>query len=247
MSKKQALAPRAAQEVALPSAQESWGMEEMVGRDNVAIPFLRILQPLSPQLNSADAAYVEGARAGDIFHTTDKVAVRAVQVIPVRYSRSFLEFVPRDAGGGFRGEHSGSDAILTFNERLDRSTGRARLDNGNDLIDTRNMYVLIVHPDGLLERALISMSSTQIKKVTHWNAALLKQRNIAEFVWDLSSVKEENKKGKWFGWAVKRLTATPPEMVTAAKDFHDQIVGGAVVVDRAADFEPEPEEGDNAF
>ena len=44
------------------------GMENITSED-MQIPFMRILQPLSPQLIKTDSKFIKGASAGDIFNT----------------------------------------------------------------------------------------------------------------------------------------------------------------------------------
>ena len=44
----------------------SGGLDNM-GSDDFAMPFLRVLGQLSPEINKRDAKYVEGAEAGMIF------------------------------------------------------------------------------------------------------------------------------------------------------------------------------------
>ena len=39
------------------------------GRDDLAIPFLKVLQKGSPEVNKRDAAFVEGSEVGDLFNT----------------------------------------------------------------------------------------------------------------------------------------------------------------------------------
>ena len=61
-----------------------FGFEEVTSSD-LQIPFLRIIQALSPQLKKSDAAFIEGAGQGDIFNTvTNKVwdADEGVIVLP---------------------------------------------------------------------------------------------------------------------------------------------------------------------
>jgi len=236
--------------------EQAGGQEDLVGRDVVAIPFLTILQPLSPEVNPADAKYIEGAKPGNILHTVSKEASMSVQVIPVVHQRSFLEWVPRDAGGGFRGEHTGADVVELFMAKIDRATGRARLDNGNDLVDTRNFFVLQVREDGSLSPALITMSSTQIKASKNWNAMMRDFRPetlpvrpgalapLAAGVYNLFTMMQENKKGKWFGWNIKRIQETPAEMLAQAARFYKQVKGNEVLVDRS---EPVNEEDDDAL
>ena len=40
-----------------------------IGADQMQIPFIRILQALSPQLNKDKPEYIKGASQGDIFNT----------------------------------------------------------------------------------------------------------------------------------------------------------------------------------
>lgn len=227
------------------------GQEDLVGRDVVAIPFITILQPLSPQVNPAEPDYIEGAKPGQIIQTVTREVSVGVQFIPCVFQRSFVEWVPRDAGGGFRGEHFGEEAIIQFNTKLVPGTGKARLDNGNDLVDTRSYYGLQVLADGTLAAAMISMASTQTKASKSWNAMMKDYRppgvlpgvQVALYaaVYNLVAVPQENKKGKWYGWRITRLQPTPLEMLRPARTFYEQVKGGGVVVDRST-LAPEEEE-----
>jgi len=44
------------------------GLEETTTED-FAIPFIRVLQPMSPQLQKQHGSYVQGASAGDLYNT----------------------------------------------------------------------------------------------------------------------------------------------------------------------------------
>ena len=81
------------------------GLEEVTTED-LAIPFLRILAQLSPQVNKRDGAYVEGAEAGMIYNTVSNEAYdgeKGVLVVPCYYNRRFIEWQPRSSGGGYVG------------------------------------------------------------------------------------------------------------------------------------------------
>jgi len=45
--------------------------------DDMQIPFIRILQALSPQLNKQDSMYIKGAEQGDIFNTVTQEVYKA--------------------------------------------------------------------------------------------------------------------------------------------------------------------------
>jgi len=78
------------------------GFEETSSED-MAIPFLRILAQLSPQVNKRDGAYVEGAEAGMIFNTVANKAYdgeKGIAVVPCYYNRRYVEWAPRKRAVG---------------------------------------------------------------------------------------------------------------------------------------------------
>jgi hypothetical protein len=64
-------------------------------------------------------------------------------------------------------------------------------------------------------------------------------------VYSLSSVMEQNEKGKWWGWKINRVGFNHVEELRAtAAAFYTQVRAGAVRVDRAAmDGEAETTDG----
>ena len=79
------------------------GLENITTED-MQIPFIRIIQALSPQLQKDDPLYIKGAEQGDIFNTvTHQVwkAEEGIVVVPCYFEQKLLEFVPRSQGGGF--------------------------------------------------------------------------------------------------------------------------------------------------
>lgn len=186
-------------------------------RDSFALPFLMILQSGSPQVKKSDGAYIKGAEEGMLFDSVFGAVYdgnEGVLVLPVWYERCYNEWAPRSAGGGFRGRHSVDDVAhmqVTQNEM-----GQDVLPNGNLITDTRNHYVLIITPDGSYRPAIVSMSSTQVKKSRKWMTVLefLRFTNASgnpfkppayASVFRLTTVPESNDKGTWFGWKIERV------------------------------------------
>ena len=121
------------------------GMEEVTA-DDLQIPFLRVVQAMSPELNKKESAYIEGVNQGDIFNTVTRQYWKGdegVMVIPVYYQLKYLEFVPRTAGGGFVGEINPQDPQLQNVVRDENNL--EMLKSGNELVKTAQHYVKIVH------------------------------------------------------------------------------------------------------
>jgi len=101
------------------------GFEEAKSED-MAIPFLRILAQLSPQVNKRDGAYVEGAEAGMIYNTVSNEVFKGedgITVIPCYYSRRYVEWKPRAEGGGYVNSYHPDDTVVTSTVRNERGEG----------------------------------------------------------------------------------------------------------------------------
>lgn len=192
----------------------SEGFSEVQSED-LAIPFLRILAQLSPQVNKRDGSYVQDAEAGMIYNTVLNEAFegqQGIQVIPVHYNRRFVEWTPREKGGGYLGSYDTTDPIVATTTRNER--GEDVLPSGNLLANTAQFFVLFLHPTQGAQRALITMSSTQLKKARKWLTQMqsltaqgangIYTLPMMSQVYRLSTVEERNDKGSWFGWEITR-------------------------------------------
>ena len=180
------------------------GLEKMTAQD-LAIPFLALIQKTSPQIEEID-----GCKPGMIFNTVSGKVYKELIVLPCGYKRSFVEWTPREKGGGYVGEHQPGDKI-TLNPRNER--GEIVLENGNILVETAYQFVLALDGNHT-ETAVISMSSTQLKKARRWNSMMMGLKvphpngtmvTPASFshMYKISSVQEKNDKGSWHGWNIE--------------------------------------------
>ena len=233
------------------------GFSEVTTED-LAIPFLRILAQLSPQVNKRDGAYVEGAEAGMIFNTVMNECYdgeQGISVIPCHYNRRFVEWTPREKGGGYIQSYETTDPIVNTTTRNDM--GQDVLPNGNYLANTAQFFVLLLHPELGAQRALITMTSTQLKKARKWmtqaQSLTGKGKNgvyilpLMSQVYTLTSVQEQNDKGTWYGWEVARQRSLDPSneddasLFEMGMAFAKSIKAGEVEVkeDKSANTEPE--------
>lgn len=203
-----------------------------------AIPFLQILQSMSPQCKKSDGAYIKGAEEGMLFNTVTQdiySGEEGIEVIPCHYTQRFIEWRPRESGGGFVAEYMPGEQPATTKDDKNRDV----LPNGNTLVDTRNHYVLILDKDGTVTPALITMSSTQLKKSRQWMSKMqgIKVKNSAgEFVtapmssrkYRITTVPEQNEKGAWMGFSIALSgLVEDPAQYKAAADFRNAVKGGS--------------------
>jgi len=204
---------------------------EGVTADDLAIPFLKLLQKMSDEVDKDASAYVEGAEAGMFLDTATGELTEEVEFIACHYHRAMVEWRDRDSGGGFIAQHPvGHEAQFDRETRGDKWTGRWRTGPETHLVDTRYFFGLRLKSDGTVSPAVISLSSTQIKKARTWvtkmrtlqgeNADGQKyQLPIFAGIWSLTSVHEENDQGSWHGFKIEKIgIIEDAELARAAAD-----------------------------
>jgi hypothetical protein len=237
-------------EVAAPidlSAYTGMGMEGAT-QESFAIPFLGVLQKISPQCEETDAAYIEGAKAGQLFESVSKTLFdgkEGVEFVQCSYRRTFLRWAPRGSeGGGFKGELAPEVvAAMRDDGRLVEFEGRLYfpLDDGSinpkrcDFVaDTRNHYLILLTEEGPRE-CLLSLTSTQIKKSKQLMTMLAGKKvggktlpTFATIV-KATTALESNDKGQWHGINFSDAgQVTDPAIVEAALAFYKSVAAGTV-------------------
>ena len=218
------------------AADAGLGMEG-ADKSSFAIPFLAILQGLSPQLETVD-----DAKPGLFINSITNEVFKEVLVIPCAFQRRFLRWAPRSEGGGYKGEYNPVDVETGRVDGVSTNAeGRLMIEN-DELKDTRNHFVLMQTESGAWTGALLSLGSTQIKKSKRWMSLILgiemrnaqgKPFNPPSFshVYKLSTVKEENSKGSWWGLNVEKVEAVgDAELYAKAKAFHNSVSAGEIEV-----------------
>lgn len=236
-------------EVAVPKKQLPMAGGKPMGRgfeeadaEAFAIPFLAVLQKLTPQADPDAEEYIKGAKPGMFMNTVTLELYESVSIIPCSFQRRFNRWAPRDAGGGFKGSFlpsmiagmEASGTIKTNEEGRqffplpDGSINEKKCDV---LTDTRMHFCQLVGADGALSPVLVSLSRTQLKKSKQW-MMLMQSRGGDMFstVYDVNTKTEENDKGKWYGWVIAVEREATPEERAVCEVFHSSVSAGKVQV-----------------
>ena len=216
------------------------GLEDTDSGD-YAIPFGRVLQSGSPQLKKNHAKYIEGASQGMLFNTVSNAVYdgdEGILVIPCAYTKKYIEWVPRDAGGGIVNSEHTVDILksATQNEKK-----KYLLANGNEVQETAQYFAIIVNNEEEPEEALLSFTSSQLSFSRRWNSMLKTSRvkNSAgdmvlapmfANVYRIKTVEQSNDLGSWYGFTVEKEKPTPIELARLARDFMTAARSGNVQV-----------------
>jgi len=222
-----------------------------LGQQDLALPFLKILGQLSPEINKHGGKYVEGSEPGMIFNSVSGDlydGVKGIDVIPCFYKLEYLEWKDRGEGlGAPINIYDSSSDILS--KTTPDANYKDRLPNGNYVERTASHFVIILGDSP--STALISMKSTQLKISRKWNSMMdgirMKGKNgnlykPASFshTYRLRTTQLSNDKGTWFGWEVSKSgQVTDNTLYNQARSFSENIAKGTV---RAKHGEDKPKE-----
>lgn len=135
---------------------------EGVDSESFAIPFLQILQKMSPVCDPDDSRYIEGAKAGNFLNTvTGQIfdGKKGVVLIPCAFKRSFIRWGGRESSeSGFKGEMTveAFEAIKEDPTQVVQVGGRyyapdekgeVNEKQSDYFADTRSHYVIVVDED----------------------------------------------------------------------------------------------------
>ncbi len=210
-----------------------------IGQEDLALPFLKILGQLSPEVNKRDGKYVEGAEPGMIYNSVSGElydGVKGIDVIPCFYKLEYIEWKDRGEGLGAPVAIYDSSSDIMSKTKPDANY-KDRLPNGNYIEKTASHFVIVSGDSP--STALISMKSTQLKISRKWNSMMsgIKMKGAngmftpASFshIYKLKTTQMSNDKGTWFGWEVSKVgPVTDKGLYDQAKSFSDSISKGAV-------------------
>lgn len=226
--------------------------------DSFAIPFLQILQKMSPLVDEDNPRHIEGAKAGMFFNTVTGELYdgkeKGILLIPCAFKRSYILWGGREGDGGFKGEFT----VAEFEELMKDPTkvvvvdGRPYVPDAEGNInekksdyyaDTRSHFVLIYNEEtGEFGQAIMSLASSQIKASKGLMTAL-NQKKVATpqglktpptyaNIVKATTQGLSNEKGNWSGVKFELVKlVTDPNLYANAKAFYQDIVKGNVNVD----------------
>lgn len=180
------------------------GMDNMTAADQ-AVPFIRILQALSPEVAKKDSK-IPGAAPGMFIDSVTSELREELIFVPCLTEHLYVEWKPRNAGGGFVARHdlhSGIDRSAKRNEK-----GKLVLPNGNEIVETFYVAVLLLEePDSPVPSgfAMLAFTSSGIQPYKKSIGELRKFPGAPLYAHRLRAVTEEqsNTEGTWANWVIR--------------------------------------------
>ncbi len=235
------------------SAYSGSGFENQDNSD-IQVPFLRILQDLSPEVKSVEKGGIEGAEVGKLFNTVTQECYDEVLFVPSVTKHLYNEWVPIKQGGGFVGTYEITDKFVVDAIRSAKEKGldfgQLPTEEGNDLVETFDVYGILVADNNEPMPVIISFTSSKIKVYRKWMSAIrmfvlhtpngkIKPDLFAHLV-KITTVDEKNKAGQEYsnfklspakGTLLDSLLGSNDELFLAGRDMHQMVKDGIAKAD----------------
>ena len=229
---------------------------DTITTDDIATPRLKVLAQMSPELEEID-----GAKAGMICNSVSKKIYSGqdgISVVVCGYDKVWLEWQDRGKG---------SSAPVNIFSPVDKPTnavrgddGKFRLESGNYLEECANFYCLLLNGGVAPEPAIISMKATQLKAARSWAYSLknefiqnpkTKKLFLAPSwyrIYTLTTTKQSNDKGSWYGWVVNKGDFLNSEdTFDMAANFNESVRKGIVKPKYDDEVESSSSDQDTSF
>jgi len=252
---------------------------ENTSREDFKRPFLRVLQANSPQVET-----VEGAKAGKLINTISNQLFETAAFIPAITEHYYIEWVPREEGqtdgGGLVGAFPvvggvvQSDMVKAalekqggkFNRGADGKVILAKSPDGNNLIETKYVYGLLLTEDGSVTPITVPFSSTQLpafvdlmskaqgETYVDGKDGKRKSKPLYAHAFKLGSVKTQKNGNTWYkmtvdffgGSAAKSLVPMNSDLGLAAINLAKAVRDGAYKADHEQGAAADKAEGAGA-
>lgn len=192
--------------------------------EQMTTPFLNILQALSPQVTRGKAEFMKEAQAGMLFNTVTKELYdgeQGINMILSNFKESYIEWVPRNKGGGFVAEYDivqgGRAKVMVDPDYNSIIQDGSPVGTPGNLLSLTHTRLGAVVKDDLTTwtPVVLSMSSSALKvsrginalhRMIDWtNPSTGKPGPLGKcpmplIMWNVKTITRSNDNGTWFTW-----------------------------------------------
>lgn len=233
------------------------GFEGQTAEDYI-IPRIRVLHTSSPEVVRCNEEENPPFKGGMIFNSVRQTLYpgkTGMDFIPVLTDHKFVEFVPRNKGGGFVDSYTIDDPLIkrVRNDRDQKFGDWKNPDNGNDLTEFFELFVLEIDGDGAPAPASLGFKSTFIREyrefmtrarnlvITLPNGRKLDRLPLFSHCYHLTTERKQADDLVWWvphiGFSGETASASrvPPssDLYKMAREMRDAIISGRLRADDA--------------
>lgn len=191
-------------------------------QNDMAIPFLKVIQSLSNELIQGKDKYNPNLKAGDLYESVTKTIFRNASAIVCGMKKYYAEWTPQVRGRLIAKHLENADIVRNA---VPVGNGNFKTPTGHDLLETYGAVLVIKNEDGIFlpVRFTFSRSSFAVGKELNTILAIYQSGGIPKF--NAGTILVSNDKGSWF----------KPQFTFAGYETNNQILELATYLNSLAD------------
>lgn len=174
-----------------------------VEQEDMMVPFLKVIQSLAEEVMPGKDKYNADVRPGDIYDGVTRTVFRNAKAIICGLKKYYAEWTP-EVRGTLVAKHKADSDTVKNAEKVAKTTEKGgtfyqlKTADGNDLIETYGVVMIIKNEDGMVLPAVLTLSKTSfmVGKQLTTILAIHQQKGVPVF--KLSTTSASNAKGSWF-------------------------------------------------
>ena len=209
------------------------------------IPYVRIIQALSKELQKNHAKFIKDAEQGAFVNSATRKLYSGETgfiAVPVAFGHRYMAWRPNNGGPAY----DMGDDPTKYNAATPDDKGKRFDAEGNELSDALQFFVILVHPEsGEWEVAVLNFTGSQAKKGRGWATTMnhrmerhpktqqLFRPAVYFYSYKITTVPESNDQGSWYGFLIEEGPKVMDlqngrEIFTAARELRQRITAGEV-------------------
>lgn len=211
------------------------------------IPYVRIIQALSKELQKNHAKFLKGAEQGMFVNSATRKLLSGETgflAIPVSFNHRYMAWLPNNAGPAYDmgDDPSKFNSVQPLTEGKDK--GKRFDDEGNQLTDALQFFIMLVNKETQeFEVAVLNFAASQARKGRGWVSTIgnrmerregqLMRPAIYFYSYEITTVPESNDQGSWYGFLISEGPKVMDlengkEIFRTAKELRARIKAGEV-------------------
>jgi hypothetical protein len=184
------------------------------------IPFVTIVQSLSPQCVESNPKYDENVKPGMVVNTVTGELIDArvskegsLLLVPIDRQTEYIQWKPRTSGGGIVHVHKDESILRQTKKGTGDNANKDFMENGDLIATTSKWFVMLMKEDGYFP-AIIAMTGSNLKHSRTWLTKIgserMKKPDGTIFVppmysrhWLLSTGPEVKNGNTYFAWVAQ--------------------------------------------
>lgn len=188
-------------DLAKPGVAAPFGIE--INKEDMMIPFIKVIQSLSEEVMQGKDKFNPDVRPGDIYDSVTQTIFKNSKVIVCGLKKYYAEWTP-EVRGKLVGKHPTNSDVVKNAVKTEKKTDKGQTftqlstPEGNELVETYGLVLLVKTEDGLPLPAVLTLSKTSFMVGKQLSTVIAIHQNKGVPVFRMGTTGVSNSKGSWY-------------------------------------------------